>query len=142
MKQSLHIPAALVLAVLPLAACATGPQEPPKLTEKQTMALEKELAGLVPGEKQSCISRFPQADMRAISDEVLLYRVSSRLIYKNELIGSCNGISRGDILVTKSFGSQLCRGDIAHVLSPTSRMLTGACALGDFIPYRKPEKKK
>lgn len=130
--------AALLLPLLTLAGCASAPAEPPRLTEKQAEKLARELDGRVPGEKVACITRFGGSDMTVISDQVLLYRVSSRLIYKNELSGRCSGLSRGDTLITHSSTGQLCRGDIARVAHLPSGMTTGSCALGDFIPYRKP----
>ena len=87
----------------------------------------------------SCISRVPQTNLTVISNNVLLYRVSRKLVYKNELIGSCNGLTRGDIMIVRSFGSQMCRGDFTTTASPVSGMTSGACALGDFIPYRTPK---
>ena len=39
-------------------------------------------------------------------------------------------------LVTRSQGSQLCRGDIGTVTDMTSGMVVGSCALGDFVPYK------
>lgn len=129
-----------LLAPALLCACATTPEAPAKLTEKQTATLEKELAGKVPGEKVSCISQVPRTDLKVISNDVLLYRVSSRLVYKNELLGTCSGLTRGDTLITKSFGSQLCRGDIARTADLTIGIPTGSCALGDFVPYRTPAK--
>ena len=121
-----------------LAGC-TGSYEPKPLTPKQAAELDKALAGKVPGEKMSCISRVPQTNLTVISNNVLLYRVSRKLVYKNELIGSCNGLTRGDIMIVRSFGSQMCRGDFTTTASPVSGMTSGACALGDFIPYRTPK---
>ena len=77
-----------LLVPLLLGACATTPEAPAKLTEKQTQALEKELAGKVAGENVSCISQFRQTNMKVISNDVILYRVSNTLVYKNELLGS------------------------------------------------------
>lgn len=130
----------LLLAPVMLASCATAPQGPPKLTEKQTQALEKALNGKVPGEKVSCIPLYRQSNLQVISDEVLLYKVSNGLVYKNEVIGRCSGLSRGDTLITQSFGGQLCRGDIARVADLMVGSLSGVCSLGDFVPYRKPRK--
>lgn len=121
---------------LALAAC-TGSYEAPPLTQKQADKLDKALAGMTPGEKTSCISRFPSSNLTVISNSVLLYRVNSRLIYRNDLIGSCSGLSRGDTLITQSFGSQLCRGDMARSADLNVGIPTGACSLGDFTPYRK-----
>lgn len=131
---------AMFLLPLVLAGCASTPEKPAQLTEKQALDLEKELAGKVAGEKTTCISRYNQTSMRAISNEVLLYRVSRNLVYKNELIGRCSGLTRGNTLIVESFGSQYCRGDIARVADLTVGMLTGSCALGDFIPYRTPRR--
>jgi hypothetical protein len=129
---------AMLLPLLLLVGCVTGPDTPPKLTEKQTQALEKDLAGKVAGEKVSCISQSGGNDMHVISDDVLLYRISRNLVYKNELLGRCAGLSRGDTLVVELHGSQYCRGDLARVVDLTTGMLGGGCALGDFIPYRTP----
>jgi len=81
-----------------------------------------------------------QTNLQVISDQVLLYKVSNRLVYKNEVFGRCTGLSRGDTLITQSFTGQLCRGDIARVANLNIGMLSGSCALGDFVPYRTPGK--
>lgn len=120
-----------------LAGCA-GTYQPEPMTAKQASRLEKALAGLTPGDKVSCINRSASSSLTVISGNVLLYRQNGRLIYRNDLIGSCPGLSRGDTLITQSFGSQLCRGDIARSADLTVGISTGACALGDFTPYRKP----
>ncbi|WP_257539377.1 hypothetical protein [Sphingobium sp. CFD-1] len=129
----------IMLAPLLLGACA-GSYEAPRLTEKQTAELEKALAGKVPGEKVSCVTMRPQGSFRVISGNIVLYRMSSKLIYKNELIGSCPGLTRGDTMIIRPFGSQYCRGDIARSADLTIGMTTGTCALGDFTPYRTPGK--
>lgn len=129
----------MFLVPLMLAGCS-GSYEPPKLTEKQTSDLERALAGKVAGEKVSCVNRQSQANLTAISSSVLLYRVSGRLVYRNDLIGSCSGLSRGDTLIIKTWGSQYCRGDITTSADLTTGMVTGNCALGDFTPYRTPGK--
>lgn len=128
---------ALFLPFLLLAGCAGG-AEPPRLTEKQAAKLETALADKVAGEPVSCISRYPQANLTAISDSVLLYRVNGRLIYRNDLIGSCQGLARGDTLIVTSWSSQYCRGDMAKSADLMTGMVTGACALGSFTPYRTP----
>jgi hypothetical protein len=121
-----------------LAGC-TGSYAPTPLTDKQAATLDKALTGKVAGDKVSCINREPQTNLTVISNNVLLYRVSKKLVYKNELIGSCNGLTAGDIMIVRSFGSQLCRGDFTTTASPMTGMTSGACALGDFIPYRAPK---
>lgn len=122
-----------------LAACA-GSYEPTPLTDKQAARLDKALEGKVAGEKVSCINREPQSNLTVISNNVLIYKVNRRLVYKNELIGSCSGLTRGDTMIVRSFGSQLCRGDFTTTADLTVGITTGSCALGDFIPYRSPPK--
>ena len=129
----------ICLAPLALAACA-GSYQPQPLTEKQAAKLDKALAGLVPGEKLSCVNREPQSNFTVISGNTLLYRVSRKLVYKNELIGSCSGLARGDTMIVRTWGSQYCRGDITTSADLVSGITTGSCALGDFIPYRAPAK--
>lgn len=126
------------LAPLILAGCAGG-TEPPRLTERQAARLEAALEGKVAGEPVSCVDSRPSASLTAISDSVLLYRVSGRLIYRNDLIGGCSGLSRGDTLIVRpTMGTQYCRGDMARSADLVNGMVTGACALGSFTPYRTP----
>ncbi|MDR7155284.1 hypothetical protein J2W40_002106 [Sphingobium xenophagum] len=122
-----------------LTAC-TGSYTPTPLTEKQAAKLEKALEGKVAGEKIACINRERHTNLTVISNNVLLYRVNKRLIYKTELIGSCNGLTYGDTMIVRSFGSQLCRGDMTMTANLLTGMASGACALGDFTPYRTPDK--
>lgn len=129
------------MAAMLLAGCV-GNQEPRPLTPKQTAELDKALAGKVAGEKVSCINREPQSNLTVISNNVLLYKVSRKLVYKNELIGSCNGLTYGDTMIVRSFGSQLCRGDFTSSANLMTGMITGSCALGDFTPYRTPPQGK
>lgn len=112
--------------------------EPPRLTEKQADRLEAALEGKVAGEPVNCVTRYPGASLTAISESVLLYRVSGRLIYRNDLIGGCTGLGRGDTLIIKPTGSQYCRGDIARSADLAIGSITGGCALGSFTPYRTP----
>ncbi|WP_336961837.1 DUF6491 family protein [Sphingobium aquiterrae] len=122
-----------------LAACAAQTAQAPKLTDRQTADLDKALAGKVAGEKQSCVDRFPTTNLRVISDEVLLYEAGRKLVYVNNVIGRCTGLSFGNTLVIRSFSSQYCRGDIAQVVDLQTGINHGSCALGDFTPYRMPE---
>lgn len=127
----------MALPVL-LAACATSSMaedKPPELTEKQKAALDKALEGKVAGKAQNCISLTQRADLQVISDDILLYK-AGRTVYYNRVIGSCNGLSFGRTLVTNVFGGEICRGDIARVADLQAGMITGSCALGDFVPYR------
>jgi len=99
--------------------------------------LAKELAGLVPGKPETCISQFPQKQSSGYG-ATILYRVNNGMVYRSDTYGGCEGIARGDILVTRTPSGQLCRGNIAQTFDQTSLFPTGSCSFGDFIPYRKP----
>ena len=132
--------ASLLLAPLLLSACAGAPEPPARLNAREARELESALAGKVAGEPQRCVRRESQVNLRAISSEVLLYRVNKTLVYRNDLIGRCSGLGFGDTLVVETFGSQYCRGDMARSVDLRTGIQHGACALGDFTPYRTPGK--
>ena len=129
---------ALLLAA---AGCTQGPPPEPKLGVREAAELEKALAGKVPGEPVSCIAAYNGNNLRALGDNVLVYRANKNLIYRNDLLGRCNGLARGDILVlTRTIASQYCRGDMAQVVDAQVGAIGGACALGSFVPYRSATK--
>lgn len=133
--------AALLPGLAIIMSCAPMDSTPKPLTDKQGIVLAKELDGKVAGEPLRCISDFNAANLIRVSDDILLYRVSSKLVYKNNLKGTCSGLARdSDIIVTEQFGSQKCNGDIIRLVDRTSGMQGGFCSLGDFVPYRKPRK--
>lgn len=124
------------LMLLALAGCATG-KAPPQaaLSAKEQAELTKVLDGKVAGKPQTCVSAVNGRNLRAIGDTTLVYQVSKNLVYKNDLLGRCSGLSWGDTLVLNLQTNQYCRGDIARVVNLQSGMLSGSCALGDFVPY-------
>ncbi|HEV7233640.1 MAG TPA: DUF6491 family protein [Sphingorhabdus sp.] len=133
-------PIILATLVLPLALASCGEMDstPAPLTEKQTALLAKELDGKVAGNPQNCISTFNADNTIRVSDDILLYRVSGNLVYKNNLRSSCPGLARdNDIIVTEQFGSQKCRGDLVRLVDRTSGIPGPVCSLGEFVPYRK-----
>lgn len=129
------------LALASLAACTTAPAPQAALTPKEARQLAAALEGKVPGKPVSCVSTFRSSNLRAIGERTLVYRVNRNLTYRNDLVGACRGLRYGDTLVMRVYGSQYCRGDIAHSIDLNNGMLTGVCSLGDFVPYTTPDKK-
>lgn len=129
--------AAFAFPLTLLAACVDVDSTPMPLTEKQSALLAKELKDKVAGKPVNCISDFNAVNMTRISDSILLYRVSGRLVYKNTLRYTCPGIARDtDIIVSEQFGSQKCRGDLIRLVDRTSGIPGAVCSLGEFVPYR------
>ena len=128
-----------VLIVLTVAGCANAATEPKsQLSAREQKALDRAIAGKVPGRPEICVSALRGQNLHAIGDHTLIYRINKNLIYRNDLQGACHGLDFGDTLVMRVYGSQYCRGDIAHVMDLPSGMRTGSCTLGDFVPYRTP----
>jgi hypothetical protein len=126
-------------AALLLAACggAERPENP------QTLAgLDKALAGRVAGQAMSCVPVGPSSLHTSTYGRTILYRdaTSGAPIYRNDTAGGCEGAARGDILVSVEHEGRPCAGDIIHTVDPTSRFMTGSCALGQFVPYTKPRR--
>lgn len=137
-----HAAALAVLAAPLVAGCApSGTAEPgaAALTPKQAETLDKQLAGKVPGKPEKCLPSFRTTDTIRVSDNILLYRASGNLVYRNDLRSSCPGLARdSDIMVIRQFGSSTCSGDFFHLVDRTSGIRGPTCVLGEFVPYRKP----
>lgn len=132
----------LALPLLALAACAQTPAETARAAQRDAAdadRLNAALAGLVPDKPTSCLPLPPtqQAQTEAFG-RTILYRYGRGLVYRSDTAGGCERIARGDILVTRQVGSQLCSGDIATTVDPVARFQTGSCSFGPFTPYRQP----
>ena len=99
--------------------------------------LDQRLAGLTPGKPTDCLNNLPSNSTETFG-ATILYKVNSRLIYRNDTSGGCEGMEHGDYIVTVSNEGRLCRGDIGRTFEPSSRIPTGSCALGAFVPYQRP----
>ena len=129
-----------ISATVLLTGCSMSNAEstPMALTDKQSKLLQKQIGGKVAGEAVSCISSAQNTDIIRVSDDMLLYKVSGRLVYQNRLKSPCRGLaSDRDIMVTEQFGSQQCRGDIFKLVDRIGGIPGPFCVLGDFVPYRR-----
>ncbi len=126
-----------ILPAVILFGCAATPGQLARETQRQASDTEKlavALKGLSPGKPQDCIDLRDANDTTRIGDTIL-YRLGSKRLYRTDTSGGCFGLARGDILVTKSYGGRLCRGDIASTVDPGSRVESGSCVIGAFTPY-------
>ncbi len=137
----MHRIAFSLLAAVALASCTATPQEIARTDAaeaEQAGKLEKRLAGLVPGKPQSCV---PYSQIRGSNSygQTILYQHGTRQFYRNDTSPGCR-IGFNDIMVTQTPISQLCRGDIVTLVDRNTGFPTGSCALGDFVPYRRPSR--
>lgn len=123
---------ALVVASLGLGAApaAAGPRLTP------AAELERALEGRVAGEPQNCITLRNVRSTRIINDTAILYDAGG-IVYVNRPEFGAESLDRWDVLVSRSFGSQLCSVDVVTVYDSGSSFLRGSVFLGKFVPYRR-----
>ena len=125
-----------ILVALSLTGCMTQPPAPTRTAEAQA-EFQKLTADRVPGRPMSCLPSYRAGNMVPIDDSTVVFKDGGR-VYVNHLIGSCSNLKNGFYtLVTRSNGSGLCRGDIAHVADVSTGIIAGSCAIGDWVPYSR-----
>ena len=135
------LPSALMLACVATSSAQAGSaakpgDEPAILSPRQYGELVDALKDREAGTPQSCISLSSQPKLQVISDDLLVYR-DGRKLYTTRLIGHCSGLSSGRTLITRVWGTRLCRGDMAQVADLQLGGISSSCTIGDFIPYKK-----
>ena len=131
----------IALPTLALAACAQTPAQTAASAQRDAVQADKlatALAGLTPQKSTTCLplSGTQQSHTEAYG-QTILYRYSPGLVYRSDTAGGCERIARGDVLVTRQVGGQLCAGDIATTVDPVARFQTGSCSFGPFTAYRR-----
>jgi hypothetical protein len=126
----LAVPVILLLAGLTAADAAQHRPDP------GIAKIEKQLRGLKAGAPVRCLPRDKTSEIMT-ADGVILYIAGKGRMWRNDVVGHCNGLARGDIVVTRSITGQLCDGDIVQTRAPIGGMFTGSCSLGKFTPYTK-----
>lgn len=102
------------------------------------MRLEKMLAGRVAGAPVNCINLGSASSTTIIDGKAIVYRSGSKL-YVNEPRSFPQSLDSDDILVTRTFGSQLCSMDVVHMVDRLGGFPRGPVFLGKFVPYTKPK---
>ncbi|HVI99745.1 MAG TPA: hypothetical protein VM657_11850 [Sphingomonas sp.] len=127
-----------LIALALLGGCASAQNQAAEADRRAKAETEiaDTLKGLTAGEPVTCIDQTRVHNVHKFAGAII-YEYSPREKYRNNVSDGCFGLSRGDIIVTRTPTSQLCRGDIIKTVSPGSRMPSGSCGLGDFIPYKK-----
>jgi len=119
------------LAAITLAAGPSVARE--RLTGEQELA--KMLEGRVAGEPRSCIDTRVNQNQRVIDGTAVVYG-RGKTIWVNRP-ANASDLDNWDTMVTRQFGSQLCRQDIVTTIDASSRMFTGSVFLSDFVPYTR-----
>ena len=130
---------ALLLGAAALGSCTTGPVTPNPQEAAEAQAKFAELtAGRVAGPPVTCISHNVSDDMTKLPGGAVAFRDNSRRIYINTMGPGCPNLRDQYALVTRPVATtQLCSGDIAQVVDPSTGMFISSCVFGEFVPYTK-----
>ncbi|UPG93008.1 hypothetical protein [Luteibacter aegosomatissinici] len=131
----------MTLSIRPLIVLAAACIAAPALAYKDDPAAElaKITNGRIAGKPQRCID-LPQVYGTQIIDKTTIaYRIGPTY-YVNQLKSGAKALNSDDLMVTKTFGSQLCEMDTVDMVDRYGGGRRGFAVLGPFIPYKLPAK--
>ena len=121
--------------LLILAGCAASGSS--SIGDRDRAALERDLAGRVAGEAESCAPTIQGQGLRVV-DERTVVLDQGRTIWVNRLEGECPGLRPASTIVVEMHGSRYCRGDRFRSHEPGMTIPGGLCVLSEWTPYRRP----
>lgn len=127
--QNIFIAAAAIAAAISVPASAGRRADP-------DVQLQTLLEGRVPGKPTDCINLQTASSSQIIDGKAIVYRVGGTL-YVNEPQSGAGSLGRDDVMVTRTFGSQLCSIDTVRLLDSGSHFPRGFVILGKFVPYTR-----
>jgi hypothetical protein len=104
--------------------------------DRDAARIERALAGLTPGQPQSCINPDRSGNSVRYGD-TLLVKGRSGITYLSHFDAGCAPRDDSYAMISRRPTSQTCRGDIVQFQDLTSGAFGGACAYGSFTPYRR-----
>jgi hypothetical protein len=128
---------ATLLAGAALLAAPVANAQRHRATPEEKLA--KLLDGRVAGKPVDCISLDRTGSSQIIDGTAIVYQLGSTL-YVNRPRGGADQLDDNSILVTNTFGSQLCSIDTVRLIDRNSYFPRGFVSLGEFVPYTKPKK--
>jgi len=122
-----------LLAVALVAAPALQARE--HLTPEQQLA--RILKDRVPGKPEDCIQLINVRSTTIIDKTAIVYDTGS-VIYVNRPAYP-ESLDDDDVMVTQTWGSQLCRLDIVQLHERSGMWWRGSVGLESFVPYTRPK---
>lgn len=130
----------ILLASACLAAgCTTDePGQRAEMRAGDEASLAAQLRGFEPdGPPVSCVNLRDLRGNRSAGETAIVFSGGGGRKWVNRPAAGCPDLNFGRALKTRTTSTRLCRGDIATVFDPVSRIDYGGCGLGDFQPYRR-----
>jgi len=135
------MPVRSILRATLLAATAAAMAASPALQAREKLTPEQELAKIlkdrIPGKPEDCIQLINVNSTTIIDKTAIIYDTGS-VIYVNRPAYP-QSLDSDDVLVTKTWGSQLCRLDIVELHARSGLWWRGSVGLESFVPYTKPK---
>jgi len=128
---SVALGALALLAALPINA-------PAKERQTGEQQLAELLKGRVAGKPTMCISLINTRNTTVIDRTAIVYDDGSTYYVNRPKYPE--SLDSDQILVTKTWGDQLCRLDTVQLRDRGTRMYDGFVGLEDFVPYTRPPK--
>jgi hypothetical protein len=133
MIRSKHFLAAALVAFGMASVVSVPVAARERLTGEQKLA--KMLEGRVAGEPVSCVDTYRNRQSQIVEGAAVVYG-SGRTIWVNRTENP-RDLDRWDAMLTKQFGTRLCRQDIVTTFDTATGMYTGNIFLTDFVPYTR-----
>lgn len=125
----------IAIAITAAAALLTGPALEARANLTPQQRLDKLLDGRVAGKPEHCISHFDTREMQVLDKTAIVYGWGNT-IWVN-VPRNVQDLDDDDIMVTRTYSSQLCDLDIVTTVDRTVGMFNGSISLGEFVPYRR-----
>ncbi len=123
-----------IVAALAIAALASATPALANDGNSPDAELAKLLEGRVAGEPVNCISLNSVTSSTVIEGKAIVYQIGTKL-YVNEPRSGADRLDDDDVLLTRNYGSQLCRIDSVQLIDRNSRFVRGFVVLDRFVPY-------
>ena len=100
--------------------------------------LAKLLEGRVAGKPVSCLRLSDVQGSEIIDGTAIVYHLPGARLYVNRPRGGASSLRQDDVLVTRTYGGDLCEPDAVDLFDSLAHFQRGFVSLGPFVPYSKP----
>ena len=104
---------------------------------KNEAKLTAAIADRVAGKPVDCINLRDIRSSEIIDDTAIVYDTGGGRLFVNRPRIGAESLDNDDILVTKTYGSELCSLDTINLVDRGSQMQRGFVGLGEFVPYTR-----
>ena len=123
----------LILPAVAVAAAACPAQAFGK--DDPAAQLAKITEGRVAVDPRQCIDLPQVYNTQIINKTTIAYRIGNTW-YVNKLRSGAEALDSDDVMVTRTFGSQLCELDSVKMVDRYGGFMRGFVVLGPFVPYK------